>query len=59
MFSSAVTTAATTIPLLAQAGGGQKYGIGWGLIILSVVLGLILTLTPARRTYEVKKPVEE
>ena len=59
MASTVLSVVAHIMPLLAQAGGGQKYGIAWGIIILLVALGLILTLTPAKRTSEVKKPTEE
>jgi hypothetical protein len=51
--------AAPILPLLAQEASGQKYGLGVGIIVLCVVLGLIITLTPAKRTYEVKKPTAD
>ena len=43
-------------PLLAQAGGSRNYGYSWGIVLLCVVLGLIVTLKSSRRTSEVKKP---
>ena len=59
MTSTALLFFAQIMLILAQAGGGQKYGISWGVMILLVAVGLIVTLTPAKRTYEVKKPAEE
>jgi len=47
--------AAVWPPLLAQA-GARNYGYSWGIVLLSVVLGLIVTLKSSRRTSEVKKP---
>ena len=34
----------------------RSYSISWALILLSVILGLLVTLRPARRSSEVKKP---
>ena len=58
MTSATASVAYHFTPLLAQAGGPSP-GIAWGLILLLVALGLILTLTPAKRTAEVKKPTDD
>jgi hypothetical protein len=45
---------ANVLPLLAQ-GGGRTYGLSWAIVLLCVILGLIVTLRPSRRTSEIKK----
>lgn len=47
------------IPPLAQTGGGPSPSISWGIVLFFTILGLLVTLSPARRTYEVKKPKDE
>lgn len=48
------------LPLLAQASsGGPSPSLQWAITGFFPILGLILTLTPAKRTYEVKKPKED
>jgi hypothetical protein len=34
---------------------GKGLSLSWALVIFGLLLGLALTLTPAKRTYEVKK----
>jgi hypothetical protein len=43
------------LPLLA-AGDTTTNSISWAIVIFSVVLGLIVTLAPSRRSSEVKRP---
>jgi hypothetical protein len=31
----------------------------WGIILFMMILGLIVTLSPPRRSYEIKKPKDE
>lgn len=38
---------------------GSKYGFSWGIILLTVALGLIVTLRSARRSIEIKRPTDE
>ena len=45
--------------LLLGQGGGQSLSIPWAIVIFSVLLGLAITLSPSRRTYEVKRPKED
>ena len=44
--------ALAALVLLAE----RSYSVSWALILLSVILGLLVTLRPARRTSEIKKP---
>ena len=37
----------------------RSYSVSWALILLSVILGVMVTLRPARRTSEIKKPPRE
>lgn len=46
-------------PLLAQAAeesGPRGYTISWALVLLSVILGLVVALRPAKRETVVRKP---
>jgi hypothetical protein len=47
--------------LLAQAGDGSgpSPSIQWAIVGFAVLLGLFLTVSPSRRTYEVKRPKDE
>jgi hypothetical protein len=47
----------TVIPLVAA--GGPSPSLQWAIVGFMAILGLLVTLTPARRTYEVKKPKED
>lgn len=44
---------------LLAAAGGPMPSAQWFIVLFMTILGLLVTLTPARRTYEVKKPKEE
>jgi hypothetical protein len=57
-----------TLPLLLAQGtaatsstssSGPSPSLQWGIVLFFTILGLLVTLTPARRTYEVKKPKDE
>ena len=39
--------------------GPPSYGMSWALMLFCVILGLMVTLSPAHRSTEVKKPKEE
>ncbi|MBN1853634.1 MAG: hypothetical protein JW829_12960 [Pirellulales bacterium] len=46
----------------AGGGGGgdeKKHAFSWGLVLLCLILGLLLTLRPSHRAEEVKRPVRE
>lgn len=45
-------------PLLA-AGGGPMPSAQWFIVLFMTILGLLVTLSPPRRSYEVKKPKED
>jgi hypothetical protein len=56
-----LSTFALNVPLLLAAdppavATDRSYSVSWALILLSVILGLLVTLRPARRTSEIKKP---
>jgi hypothetical protein len=38
---------------------GPSPSLQWGIVLFMAILGLLVTLTPPRRTYEVKKPKED
>ena len=40
----------------AASYNGPTYSLSWGIVIFLVAAGLIVTLTPIRRTTEVKRP---
>jgi hypothetical protein len=40
--------------LLAQSGGSSN-SLSWAIVIFSVLLGLLVALSPSRRTGEIKK----
>jgi hypothetical protein len=44
--------------LLAQT-SGPSLNISWAIVIFGILIGLALTLSPSRRTYEVKRPKDE
>jgi hypothetical protein len=39
----------------SQADAGKSNSLSWAIIIFMTLLGLAIALTPAKRTYEVKK----
>lgn len=43
--------------LLAQ--GGKSYSISWAIVLFMAILGLLVTLSPSRRTSEIKRPKDE
>jgi hypothetical protein len=46
--------------LLAQTGqGGPSPSIQWAIVGFAILLGLFVTVSPSRRTYEVKRPKDE
>ena len=46
--------------ILAQSStSGPSLPIQWAIVGFLVILGLLVTLSPARRTYEVKRPKDE
>jgi hypothetical protein len=46
--------------ILAQASqGGPSPSVQWAIVIFAILLGLAITLSPSRRTYEVKRPKDE
>jgi hypothetical protein len=55
---------ANLAPLFAQSvtvitpssGGGPSGSLSWAIVLFFVILGLAVTLSPTKRTYEVKKP---
>jgi hypothetical protein len=55
-----IDTLSTALPLLAQSSsGGPSASLSWGIVLFFPILGIILSVTPAKRTYEVKKPKED
>jgi len=45
--------------ILILAEGGPSPSLQWGIVGFMAILGLLVTLSPPRRTYEVKKPKDE
>jgi hypothetical protein len=46
--------------ILAQASSsGPSLSIQWAIVLFLMILGLLVTLSPARRTFEVKRPKDE
>lgn len=44
--------------LLAQS-SGKSLSVSWAIVLFLVILGLLVTLSPARRTTEIKRPRED
>lgn len=46
--------------LLAEAttSSGKSLSISWGIVLFFIILGAAVTLSPPKRTYEVKRPKE-
>jgi len=38
---------------------GKSMSLSWAIVIFLVAIGLAITLSPPKRTYEVKKPKDE
>ena len=43
----------------AAAPTGKGLSMEWGIVLMGVILGLMLTLMPPKRTTEIKKEKEE
>jgi hypothetical protein len=39
--------------------GPPTYGVSWALVLFCAILGLMVTLTPSRRSVEIKRPKDE
>jgi hypothetical protein len=39
--------------------GPPTYGFSWAIMLFCAILGLMVTLTPIRRTSEIKRPKDE
>jgi hypothetical protein len=56
------TMLANLVPLFAQSvtvitpSSGPSGSLSWAIVLFFVILGLAVTLSPTKRTYEVKKP---
>lgn len=44
--------------LVAQA-SEKGLSISWGIVLFFVILGMAVTLSPPKRTYEVKRPKDD
>lgn len=49
-------TKASSAP--ATDAGGKSMSISWAIVLFFVILGALVTLSPPKRTYEVKRPKE-
>ena len=47
--------------LLAQSATPANKGlsISWGIVLFFIILGMAVTLSPPKRTYEVKRPKDD
>jgi hypothetical protein len=46
--------------IVAQAStSGPSLSLQWAIVGFSIILGLIVTVSPTRRTFEVKRPKDE
>jgi hypothetical protein len=52
-------TTLATLQVSHLAALRESYSVSWFLIILSVILGLMVTLRPAKRTSEIKYKIRE
>ena len=43
--------------LLAQS--GPSLSVPWAIVLFGIALGLAITLSPSRRTFEIKRPKDE
>jgi hypothetical protein len=50
LFAQSVTV------ITPSSGSGPSGSMSWGIVLFFVILGLLVTLSPPRRTYEIKKP---
>jgi hypothetical protein len=44
-----------TVITPSSGGSGPSGSMSWGIVLFFVILGLLVTLSPPRRTYEIKK----
>ena len=49
----------TTAARATGPSGPPAYGVSWALMLFCAILGLMVTLTPIRRSIEIKKPKDE
>jgi hypothetical protein len=60
-FTSAAVNFSDPLPgcaaLLAQT--GPSLSIPWAIVLFGIALGLAITLSPSRRTFEIKRPKDE
>jgi len=55
MFTHLIASTLTTIPPFILAEGSKlKSSAAWGIVLLCVVLGMLVTLNPVKRDKEVK-----
>jgi hypothetical protein len=43
----------------STSSGGKGLSLSWAIVIFLTLLGLAISLIPAKRTYEVKRPKDE
>jgi len=48
---------AASLPLAEMASSAMS--AAWGIVIFSIILGLLVALNPSRRTREIKRPRDE
>jgi hypothetical protein len=57
MFSNLTPLFAQSVTVITpSSGSGPSASLSWAIVLFFVILGLAVTLSPPRRTYEVKKP---
>jgi hypothetical protein len=50
LFAQSVTV------ITPSSGSGPSASLSWAIVLFFLILGLAVTLSPTKRTYEVKKP---
>jgi hypothetical protein len=58
LMSLADASFSTSILTLA-AMGGKAISLAWFIVLFCLILGLLISLTPSRRTFDFKKPKED
>jgi len=56
---SSIVELLIAVPLFAQAGGGDKFALSWGLVLFLIIGGTSIALLPARRTTEFRRPKDD
>ena len=51
--------AAKRAAAVSETSGGKSDGRSWAIVLFCVILGLLVSLNPSRRTYEIKRTKEE